>query len=192
MLYVFTCLTLGSQSRLRMRAAPPFPSSGMGAHACSRAVYVVCVGQLATVLGPTLALNGPRGSLEKAVTEMRTERGRVFKVFVFGIATFFMEIMAVTAINVEDSWLAAVCIAIIAVALVLIGYYGRRLIRVFHFEETELQQLVRIDRLKDVVMPDDKETKAEDVKITTTSAAEFLGVSDDKAGKFERDKEGDS
>ena len=28
-------------------------------------LFVVCVGQLATILGPTLALNGPVGSMEK-------------------------------------------------------------------------------------------------------------------------------
>ena len=43
-------------------------------------IYVVCVGQLTTILAPTLALNGPKGSMERAVCGMRAERGYVFQV----------------------------------------------------------------------------------------------------------------
>ena len=38
-------------------------------------MYVVCNGMLVSVLGPNMALNGPKGSMERAVYIMRKERG---------------------------------------------------------------------------------------------------------------------
>ena len=50
--YLAACLTLGSH------------------------IYVVCVGQLTSILGPMLALKGPKGSLGVALTQMDAERKR--------------------------------------------------------------------------------------------------------------------
>ena len=53
-------------------------------------LFVVCSGMLASILAPTLALNGSDGAMDVAVTGLRRERSLVFKMFVIGLAAFFI------------------------------------------------------------------------------------------------------
>ena len=97
-------------------------------------MYVVCNGMLVTVLGPTLALNGPKGSMERAVYLMRRERGTIFNMFGIGLLGFFGMIICLSAIYMPIG-IAAVCMVISAGFAVLTITVSRRILIDFKFEE---------------------------------------------------------
>lgn len=97
-------------------------------------LFVVCVGQLATLLAPTLALNGPTGSINRAVVGVRLERRRIFAVFTAGLVFFFIEIVGMVAMTVEDVWLAWLCEIIMVSFFAAIAHYSVKQTKAFAFE----------------------------------------------------------
>lgn len=127
LLYIATAITLGSN------------------------LFVVCVGQLATILGPTLALNGPVGSMEKAVTAMRKQRKFVFIMFVIGLgAFFFMVEVLIILYNFNHPGIASVSAVIVFAFFVLTAISCMRMMGEFHFKAPQLGYLVKGGNAKEM------------------------------------------
>ena len=119
MFYLAACLTLGSH------------------------IYVVCVGQLTSILGPMLALKGPKGSLDVALTQMDEERKRTFKLFVLGLLGLFTMLLAAVWIFIPDNAaLSIACTVVIGVFGVLIYRRCAHAIDVFSYEEQFLPTIL--------------------------------------------------
>ena len=122
MFYLAACLTLGSH------------------------IYVVCVGQLTSILGPMLALKGPKGSLDVALTAMDAERKRTFKLFVVGLLGLFVMLLAAVWIFIPDNIALSVsCSLLVAVFGIIIYRACRKAIAIFHYEEQYLPKIVHTD-----------------------------------------------
>ena len=93
LLYLSTCCALGSN------------------------LFVLCVGQLVTIYGPTLALKGPKGSMERAVNLMRYYRTIIFWMFAFGLVSFAWMIIMLLFIYLPDNLVGLLvpCLVIISV-----------------------------------------------------------------------------
>ena len=148
-------------------------------------LYVLCVGQLTTIFGPTLALNGPTGSIEKAVGLMRRERTMVFKMFVVGLIAFYFMTFALTFIFF-DTWIAIVSAIILTVLAGFVGSASYRVVAAFKFEEPFLKPLVKVSEIEqfsstmmlhkhEFVPRQDSETK-ELRKRGELTAEEFLAI----------------
>ena len=156
LLYVATSITLGSN------------------------LFVVCVGQLVTILGPTLALNGPAGSMEKAVAHMRSYRGLIFWMFGLGLAGFFIMIEVLLFIYVTHSWIQGICAFIVAVFIVMTTIYCYRLVKQFKFKRPTLKFVVGQAAAKGMVAEDRGGKKPGE---TVISADEYLGLKKGNASK---------
>eukprot|EP00948_MAST-09A_sp_MAST-9A-sp1_P003720 g3720.t1 len=112
--------------------------------------YVLCVGQLTTILGPTLALNGPHGSLERAVVEMRKERWIIFASFILGLISFYFMVIALCFIHMKIP-IAITCAVLATIAALIIAYRCVLKFNSFHFVEPLLHKFVetRIDQAED-------------------------------------------
>ena len=120
--YLSACMTLGSH------------------------IYVVCVGQLTSILGPMLALKGPKGSLDVALTQMDAERKRTFKLFVLGLIGLFYMLLAGVWIFIEGrEALSVTCTAVIVLFGVQIYRRCAHAIAVFYYEEQYLPKIVHRD-----------------------------------------------
>ena len=113
----------------------------LGAH-----LYVVCIGQLTSILGPLLALKGPEGSLERAIEQMKHERGRLFYFFTLGLVGFFMMTVSLVWIHIATTWLAVCCTVLGTLFFALIGHRVQRIVARFKFVEPELPEIVLEDR----------------------------------------------
>jgi len=160
-LYIFTAVAIGSN------------------------MYVLCVGQLTTIFGPTLALNGPTGSIDRAVENMRRERTMVFKMFLLGLIAFYFMVIALSFIHM-DTWIAVVSVVILSCFGLFIGAVSSRVLHSFRFEEPELKKLIKVSELEkfdstmdlgehDFVPRQDSTTIALRSK-GEVSAAEFLKI----------------
>ena len=153
-------------------------------------MYVVCNGMLVTVLGPTLALNGPKGSMERAVYLMRRERGTIFNMFGIGLLGFFGMIICLSAIYMPIG-IAAVCMVISAGFAVLTITVSRRILIDFKFEEPKYTERVRVGNdgnpltaIDDTYKDSNNKSKRKSIGQGNISAAEFLNMDDPNAGKF--------
>ena len=159
----------------------------------SAEMYVVCNGMLVTILGPTLALNGPKGSMERAVFLMRRERGVIFKMFGFGLIGFFGMIICLSAIYMPPS-VAAVCVPISCIAAVYTVVIAKRILRDFSYEEPKYAERVRVGN-------DSNPLTAKDVAFTESTvltknhsgkgnitAAEYLEMDGSNAASFTLEK----
>ena len=142
-------------------------------------MYVVCNGMLTTILGPTLALNGPKGSMEKAVMLMRRHRENMFYMFVVGMVGFYGMCCFLFFLTME---------VVTAVLCFLIGTllfaYSFRTARIlwdeFAFEEPIYSEKIKVGTDGNPLTANMNTQKA-------LTAAEFLGIDQKEipnAGKF--------
>jgi hypothetical protein len=79
-------------------------------------MYCLMTATLISVLGPTLALNGPRGSMQDSVAAMKEERLIILHSFWMGaVSFFFMQCFAVLS-NAPTS-AACVCVVVLLVGM---------------------------------------------------------------------------
>ena len=136
-------------------------------------MYVVCNGMLVSVLGPNMALNGPKGSMERAVYLMRKERGTIFRMFGIGLLGFFGMIVCLAVLYMPIG-LAVVCVPLSAGFAFYTIVVSRRILLHFQFDEPDYMERVRVGE-------DSNPLNAVHGNI---SAAEFLKITQPNAGKF--------
>jgi len=74
-----------------------------GACTMSFALYTVCISSFATVWGHRLALQGPTGSVDKAVAVMMKFRNSIFVSFALGMASLIVSATAMAWIKMGDA-----------------------------------------------------------------------------------------
>jgi len=74
-----------------------------GAMTMSFALYTVCIASFATVWGHRLALQGPTGSVDKAVAVMMKFRNSIFVSFALGMASLILSATAMAWIKMGDA-----------------------------------------------------------------------------------------
>jgi hypothetical protein len=155
----------------------------------SAEMYVVCNGMLVTVLGPTLALNGPKGSMERAVFLMRRERGTIFKMFGCGLVGFFGMIICLSAIYMPPL-IAVFCMLISCIFAMYTITVATRILRDFKYEEPEYAERVRVGDESNPLTANDASFTPSTIGNKNNSAkgnisaAEYLNIDDPNAGKF--------
>jgi hypothetical protein len=101
-------------------------------------LYVVVSSTLLTVLGPTMGLVGPRGSMHVAVKGLYSERSIIWLMFGGGLGSFFMATMCYIWIVIHEVLTATICSAIVFILLCWTFYSCTRILRTFEFKnETE-------------------------------------------------------
>eukprot|EP00944_MAST-04C_sp_MAST-4C-sp1_P007195 g7195.t1 len=145
-------------------------------------MYVVCNGMLVSVLGPNMALNGPKGSMERAVYVMRKERGAIFKMFGIGLLGFFGMIVCLAVIYMPTG-LAIVCVPLSAGFAIYTIVVSRRILLQFQFDEPVYTERVRVGEDSNPLiasLPSERKSAING----NISAAEFLKITEPNAGKF--------
>lgn len=98
------------------------------------ALFCVCNTTFVSVWGPGLALRGPDGSMDLAVTGMIDERRQVFTAFAMAVLCFLGAAIAMAWL-VMDVEVAFVATTILTYAISLILSYGRRIYRRFEVQD---------------------------------------------------------
>lgn len=119
-------------------------------------MYCLSNSTLCTILAPTIALNGPRGSVHAAVSGMYQERDHIWRVFAIGsmgfCANFFswIWIMLLQYQTWEHVGIAIVCSTIFLVAAAIVIRGVRRIFSRFELKQTEVakKQISGADFLK--------------------------------------------
>ena len=145
---------------------------------------MLCVGQLVTIYGPTLALKGPKGSMERAVNLMRYYRTIIFWMFAFCLVSFAWMIIMLLFIYLPDNLVGLLvpCLVIISVFFLVTFGFSAKVLSDFNFKTPDLKYV--IGRKLDVPgngRKDDSDSKGK------VSALKFLGIDgkvSDEAGKF--------
>jgi hypothetical protein len=141
-------------------------------------MYVVCNGMLTTILGPTLALNGPKGSMEKAVFLMRKHRGNIFLMFTVGMVGFYFMCLFLFFLKMKLGQ-AIVCSIIGTAFFIYSTFMAIQMWKEFQFEEPEYAEKVHVGSDENPLTAKMNNKHNEQV-----SAREFLGIDDPNAGKF--------
>lgn len=103
-------------------------------------MYCLANATLCTVLGPTLALNGPRGAMHAAVFGMYEERYWIWCSFAVGAVCFSINLLVyiwmilASENNAYDNGIAAVCTVIFVAGGTLVTTGVRRVFNRFAFE----------------------------------------------------------
>lgn len=104
--------------------------------------YCIATSTLCTILAPTIALNGPRGSVHKAVAGMYEEREHIWRAFAVGCAAFCLNFFAFiwvlltrTGNGPEYTGIAVLCSLIFIVGAVVTISGVRRLFSRFHYKD---------------------------------------------------------
>ena len=110
-------------------------------------MFVLCVGELVSILGPRLALKGPKGSMERAVNLMRFYLNLCFKVWMVGLVGFAFMIGTLLFIYIPKglAGILIICVIMIVMAFVCIFGVFHRVLKEFQFQEPELKYAVRKD-----------------------------------------------
>ena len=148
-------------------------------------LFVVCVGQLATIMGPTLALKGPRGSMERAVNMLRQYRQFIFWSFVVGLVAFSSTVVWLLVIYVEETALATVCAIVLGLFFVITFGFSYKVLADFAFKRPELKYVIG----KELNVVGLGEKRQDSIEPGTLPASEFLGLEPTaaqvrQAGKF--------
>lgn len=149
-------------------------------------LFVVCVGQLVTIHGPTLALKGPAGSMEKAVNIMRFYRTIIFWMFVLGLVAFSIVIMALMFVYLTNETALLVCsVLIIALFFILTFVYSARVLKEFAFVTPKLKYVVG----SQLEVPGMPRQASKSIDKDFVPASDFLGLDQETAksraaGKF--------
>ena len=160
LLYLSTCVSLGAN------------------------LFVLVVGQLVTIYGPTLALKGPSGSMERAVNLMRYYRSLCFWMFAIGIIAFSLMILCLVVIYLPDElWgLSVPCLIIMILFFVFTFFFSVKILQEFSFKTPDLQYVIG----KNLRVPG-LQGSSSGCDDDTISAAKFLGIDgkvNGEAGKF--------
>ena len=135
-------------------------------------LFVVCVGQLATILGPTLALNGPKGAMERAVDHMREYRKYVFGMFILGLLGFFLMVEFLIFIYVK-TWIAIISACIMGVFFVITIRICSQQLSSFSFVAPKLSYIAEISiNNAGGVMGDKEDTGGEAAASESVAVAE--------------------
>lgn len=106
----------------------------------SAEMYCLANATLCTVLGPTLALNGPRGSMHAAVADMYQERYWIWISFAVGAVSFSVNLLVYIWITLAsdtdavDNGIAGVCTVIFAAGGTVVTLGVRRVFKRFAYE----------------------------------------------------------
>ena len=150
-------------------------------------LFVVCVGQLITIHGPTLALKGPAGSMEKAVNIMRFYRTLIFWMFVLGLVAFSVVIVALIFVYCRAQiGLLVISVLIIAFFFILTFVFSAQVLSEFNFVAPKLKYVVG-SHLEVPGLSRPQKSKTIDAEFVP--ASDFLGLNpaaakEHDAGKF--------
>lgn len=159
-LYLSTCVTLGAN------------------------LFVLCVGQLVTIFGPTLALKGPKGSMERAVNLMRHYRNLIFWMFILGLVAFACMIISLLFIYIPDNLIGLLipCLLLVSTFFLATFIFSAKVLKDFKFISPDLKYVVG----RDIDVPGNM-TPQHSIHDDAVSAVQFLGIDgkvNDDAGKF--------
>jgi len=146
-------------------------------------LFVVCVGQLVTIFGPTLALKGPKGSMERAVNLMRYYRTLIFWMFILGLVGFAFMIICLLLIYLQkDLGVLVSCLCLVFCFFVSTFVFSAKVLQDFKFKSPDLKYVVK----RDIDVPGNL-TPQTSINENAVSAVKFLGIDgkvNDDAGKF--------
>ena len=142
-------------------------------------LFVLCVGQLVTIYGPTLALKGPKGSMERAVNLMRYYRSMCFWMFAFGLISFACMIIMLLFIYLPDSYVALLipCLILISGFFICTFVFSAKVLSDFKFTTPDLKYVIG----KGLDVPGNRKLNPQ-VSSDKVSALQFLGIDQTAAG----------
>jgi hypothetical protein len=149
-------------------------------------LFVLCVGQLVTIYGPTLALKGPKGSMERAVNLMRYYRSLLFWMFAFGLVSFGGMIVMLLFIYLPDGLVGLLipCVVLVMGFFITTFVFAAKVLSDFQFKTPDLKYVIG----KKLHVPGNKKKNHSALQDQDrVSALEFLGIDgkiSESAGKF--------
>jgi len=110
-------------------------------------MYVVCNSTMCTVLGPTMGLVGPRGSMHVAVKGLYAERTTTWGMFAAGLFTFNAAVIVHLWIILKDKMIAGACSFLLVMITGVTLSSCARILRTFEFKN-ETEHLSGVEYMK--------------------------------------------